>query len=115
MNAWIERRIFPGACPPSLSELLPLLEQNDFSVLDIENLRLHYAKTLQHWSQRYDDHITQIEELFDETFVPVWRLYLAGSLAAFTSGTLQLFQVLFSRRGNSDVQWTRNHLYRESN
>lgn len=117
LNAWIERRIFPGACPPSLSELLPLLEQNGFSVLDIENLRLHYAKTLEHWSQRYEDHVAQIEELFDETFVRVWRLYLAGSLAAFTSGTLQLFQVLFSRSGNNDVQWTRDYLYlyRESN
>ena len=115
LNAWIERRIFPGACPPSLSELLPLLEQNGFSVLDIENLRLHYAKTLEHWSQRYEAHVTQIEELFDETFVRVWRLYLAGSLAAFTSGTLQLFQVLFSRSGNNDVQWTRDYLYRESN
>lgn len=92
-----------------------MLEQNGFSVLDIENLRRQYAKTLEHWSQRYEDHLTQIEELFDETFLRVWRLYLAGSLAAITSGTLQLFQVLFSRSGNNGVQWARNHLYRGSN
>jgi len=114
LNAWIERRIFPGAYPPSLSEIVPLLEQNDFSVLDIENLRLHYAKTLEHWAQRYEDRVTEVEEMFDQTFVRVWRLYLAGSLAAFNSGTLQLFQILFNRSGNNDVQWTRDYLYRES-
>ena len=29
----------------------------------------------------------------------MWRLYLAGSIAAFETGTLQLFQVLFTEAG----------------
>lgn len=36
-----------------------------------------------------------------------WRLYLAGSLAAFRSGNMQLFQVLFSRTGDNRIPWTR--------
>jgi cyclopropane-fatty-acyl-phospholipid synthase len=45
--------------------------------------------------------------MFDEAFVRAWRLYLAGSLAAFRSGSLQLFQVLFARHGSNEIPWTR--------
>lgn len=113
MNSWIARRIFPGAYPPSLSEMMTLFEPLGFSVLDVENIRLHYAKTLEHWLARFDANAARIEEMFDATFVRAWRLYLAGSLAAFTSGEMQLFQVLFNRHGNNRVPWTRADLYRE--
>ncbi len=113
MNSWIARRIFPGAYPPSLSEMMGLFEPIGFSVLDVENLRLHYARTLEHWLARFDANAARVEDMFDTTFVRVWRLYLAGSLAAFTSGQMQLFQVLFHRHGNNRVPWTRADLYRE--
>jgi cyclopropane-fatty-acyl-phospholipid synthase len=41
----------------------------------------------------------------------MWRLYLCGSVASFTTGSLQLFQVLFAPGGSNDVPWTRAHLY----
>jgi cyclopropane-fatty-acyl-phospholipid synthase len=41
----------------------------------------------------------------------MWRLYLAGSIAGFTTGTLQLFQVLFAPGVNNDVPWTRDYIY----
>jgi cyclopropane-fatty-acyl-phospholipid synthase len=43
--------------------------------------------------------------------VRMWRLYLAGSMAAFSTGTLQLFQVVFATADNNDIPWTRAHLY----
>jgi len=49
--------------------------------------------------------------MFDEKFVRMWRLYLAGSVAAFATGSLQLFQVLFAPGESNDVPWTRAHLY----
>jgi cyclopropane-fatty-acyl-phospholipid synthase len=49
--------------------------------------------------------------MYDERFVRMWRLYLAGSAAGFRSGTLQLYQVVFAPHGNNDVPWTRRHLY----
>lgn len=111
MNAWIERRIFPGAYPPSISEMMHIFEPNGLSVLDIENLRLHYSKTLQHWLRRYNAHEDQVREMMDAEFVKTWRLYLAGSIAAFNSGELQLFQVVFSRKHNNELAWSREHLY----
>jgi len=113
MNAWIERRIFPGAYPPTLREMMDIFEANRFSVLDVENLRLHYAKTLEHWLQRYDQHVDAVEEMMDVAFVRAWRLYLAGSLAAFAIGELQLFQVVFTRAKNNLLPWSRAHLYSE--
>jgi cyclopropane-fatty-acyl-phospholipid synthase len=111
MNAWIERRIFAGAYPPSLGEMLTLFEPWGFSILDVENLRLHYARTLEHWMQRYEAEADRVEGMFDENFARAWRLYLAGSIAAFTTGELQLLQVSFARHGSNRIPWTREYIY----
>jgi len=108
LNPWIRRRIFPGAYPPTLREVLEhVLEPDGFSVLDVENLRLHYARTLEHWRQRFDGASDQVMQMFDETFVRAWRLYLAGSCASFTTGWMQLLQVLFARGASNAIPWTR--------
>jgi cyclopropane-fatty-acyl-phospholipid synthase len=111
MNGWIERRIFPGAQPPALSEMMAIFEPSGFSVLDVENLRLHYAQTLRHWMGRYLDVFDQVQAARGSGFARAWHLYLAGSVAAFTAGTMQLFQVLFARGGNNQLPATRRHLY----
>lgn len=111
MNAWIEKRIFPGAYPPTLKEMMEIFEPNRFSVLDVENLRLHYAKTLAHWLARYDASHEQVQTEFGEDFARAWRLYLVGSQAVFLAGGLQLFQVVFTRERNNELAATRRHLY----
>jgi cyclopropane-fatty-acyl-phospholipid synthase len=111
LQPWIEKRIFPGAYAPSLGEMSQIFEPVDLSVLDVENLRLHYAQTLRHWLALYEKASDKVREMFDERFVRMWRLYLAGSVAAFSTGTLQLFQVVFATSDNNDVPWTRAHLY----
>lgn len=114
LNPWIEKRIFPGAYPPKLAEMAGMLEARAFSVLDVENLRLHYALTLEHWLRRFEDVEERVREMFDERFVRAWRLYLAGSLAAFRTGELQLYQVLFNRDTSNDVPWTRAQLHEKA-
>ena len=111
MQPWIEKRIFPGAYPPSIAEMMRIFEPWDFSVLDVENLRLHYAQTLRHWLALYEAASERVRAMFDERFVRMWRLYLAGSVAGFATGTLQLFQVVFAPGENNDIPWTRAHLY----
>ena len=111
INPWIERRIFPGAQPPSLHEMMDLFEPRGFSVLDVENLRLHYADTLHHWLARFDAAADRVAEMFDQDFVRAWRLYLIGSLAGFTTGTLQLFQIVMARPGMNEIPRTRARLY----
>lgn len=110
-DRWISRRIFPGAYAPSLREMLNVLEPHGFSVLDVENLRLHYAMTLQHWLDRFETHRHQVAQMFDQRFVRMWRLYLTGARTAFLTGTLQLFQIVFTRTGQNAIPWTRAGLY----
>lgn len=111
INRWIAGRIFPGAYAPTLGEMTRVLEPFNFSVLDVENLRLHYAQTLRHWLDRYEQSADQVGEMFDPRFVRMWRLYLAGSMVAFQTGSLQLFQVLFQRGHSNQIPRTRAHLY----
>jgi cyclopropane-fatty-acyl-phospholipid synthase len=111
MNEWIQKRIFPGSYPPTLGQMMEIFEPYSFSVLDVENLRLHYAKTLQHWLERFENHIDAVARMFDDNFVRAWRLYLAGSQASFTMGALDLFQVVFSRCGNNNIPWTRAGIF----
>ena len=111
MSAWVDRRIFPGAYPPTLGEMMKVFEGHSFSVLDVENLRLHYAKTLTHWLARYEAANASVTEMFDDTFIRAWRIYLSSSIACFLSGGLQLFQVVFARGEKNTVPWSRQHLY----
>jgi cyclopropane-fatty-acyl-phospholipid synthase len=111
LHPWITKRIFPGAYPPSIGEFMQIFEPWDFSVVDVENIRLHYARTLVHWMELFDANAEKVRKMFDEKFERMWRLYLAGSIAGFTTGSLQLFQVLFSTKDNNNVPWTRDYLY----
>jgi len=111
INAWIEKRIFPGAYPPSITQLMGLAEAGPLSVLDVENLRLHYAETLTDWLARYEANIDRIHAMYDEHFVRAWRLYLSGSIAAFRVGGLQLFQMVLAHPENNTIPRTRKRLY----
>ncbi|MDW8468074.1 MAG: class I SAM-dependent methyltransferase [Burkholderiales bacterium] len=91
--------------------MMAIFEPYDFSVLDVENLRLHYAETLRHWRARFQAAADEVRASRGEAFVRAWDLYLAGSIAAFTTGSLQLFQVVFARGTNNDLPASRRHLY----
>jgi cyclopropane-fatty-acyl-phospholipid synthase len=112
LNAWIRRRIFPGAYPPTLTEVSErILEPADLSIVDVENLRPHYARTLADWRHRFEAAETRVSVRFGDPFYRAWRLYLAGSEAAFSVGWMQLFQVVFQPSGAPMLRWTRGDLY----
>ena len=112
-SPWIRKRIFPGAHAPSLRQVMDIFEPSDIAVLDVENLRFHYARTLEHWLARFERSTDRVQEMFGADFVRAWRLYLAGSIAAFTTGSLQLFQVTFAGSEFAHIPWTRAYLYKE--
>jgi cyclopropane-fatty-acyl-phospholipid synthase len=112
LNRWITKRIFPNSHPPALSEMMRIFEPRDFAVLDVENLRRHYALTAQHWLERYRANRRLIGEQVPEGTARAFELYLAGTVAAFQSATLSLYQVVFTRARNDAIPWTRADLYR---
>ena len=108
LNSWIRRRIFPGAYTPTLAEITTqVLAPAGMSVVDVENLRLHYARTLSCWSERFEAARNDVCTQYGDEFTRAWELYLAGSQAAFASGWMQLFQVVFAPRDSAPPWWTR--------
>ncbi|MFH1992622.1 MAG: cyclopropane-fatty-acyl-phospholipid synthase family protein [Pseudomonadota bacterium] len=112
-DPWTFKYIFPGAYLPTLSEITHEIGKIGFSVLDVENLRLHYAKTLEKWAENYERNITRARELFDDEFIRRWRLFFNSAAAGFRYGNSRLFQILFSNGLNNALPITRTHVYHE--
>jgi len=118
---FIRRHVFPGGWIPSLAHAIAAMERAGLEVLDIENLRRHYALTLDAWAERFERNWERIRSLdpkqFDERFRRVWRVYLVGSAEMFRSPKCytHLFQIVFSR-GNiarSSYPMSRSFLYEQ--
>jgi cyclopropane-fatty-acyl-phospholipid synthase len=112
-DAWTLNYVFPGSYLPALHEIAHEMGETGLSILDIENLRLHYAKTLEKWIENYERNIEKARELFDEAFLKRWRLFLNSSAAGFKYGESRLFQILFSNGLNNTLPITRAHVYDE--
>jgi cyclopropane-fatty-acyl-phospholipid synthase len=118
---YIRKYIFPGGWIPSLAEAIEAMEQSGLEVLDVENLRRHYALTLDAWAERFDANWEKIHALdpkkFDERFRRTWRTYLWACAEMFRAktGHTHLFQVLVSK-GNisSNYPMSRAFLYQGS-
>ncbi|MGD0230428.1 MAG: cyclopropane-fatty-acyl-phospholipid synthase family protein [Syntrophorhabdales bacterium] len=110
-DPWTMRYIFPGAHIPILDRVIRAMGRKKLVPLDIENLRLHYAATLDEWGKRLEAHASTIERMFDSRLVRMWRIYLKGSAAAFRWGDIRLYQILFTNGLNNTLPLTRDHLY----
>jgi len=100
---FIREHVFPGGWIPSLADVIVAMEANGLEVVDIENLRRHYALTLDVWAERFDRNWPRIQALdpvkFNERFRRIWRTYLIGCAEMFRSPREQthLFQIVFSK------------------
>jgi cyclopropane-fatty-acyl-phospholipid synthase len=97
-SAWVRKYIFPGGYIPALSEVLPPIEQAGLWLTDLEVLRLHYAKTLRAWRERF---LAQADELgppYDGRFKRMWEFYLAVSEMSFRYAGLMVFQAQLANR-----------------
>ena len=116
---FIRKYVFPGGWIPSLADVIVEMEKCGLEVLDIENLRRHYALTLDVWGERFDKNWDRIRALdpkrFDERFRRIWRIYLYGCAEMFRSpaGRTHLFQVVFSKGNTTSYPMTREFLYEE--
>ncbi|SOD89024.1 cyclopropane-fatty-acyl-phospholipid synthase [Caenispirillum bisanense] len=96
-NAWIRKYIFPGGYSPALSELMAAVEHERLIPCDVEMLRLHYAKTLRHWHDRFQANRDEAKALYDERFCRMWEFYLVASEMAFRHESHMIFQVQLAR------------------
>jgi len=83
-----------------------------FQVVDIEGLRRHYGRTLEHWATNFENSLSEISKTKDETFIRMWRLYLNACAASFNCGDINIHQILFTKGINNDLPWTRQYMYK---
>jgi len=111
-DAWIDKYIFPGGYIPAVREIFDLLPDCGLVPVDYENLRLHYAKTLDEWHKRFVRHEKKIKEQYGDFFYRTWEMYLTTCAASFRAGGVDLSQFIMTKGNVNDLPTTRDYLYR---
>lgn len=110
-DPWIKKYIFPGGVIPSLREIIALAGEHNFHTIDVENLRLHYKRTLREWYKNFNNSLGEMEERYEKEFVRMWEIYLTSCAAAFNNGIVDLHQIVFTKGVNNNLPSTRKYLY----
>ncbi len=106
--------VFPHGELPHLHVVAREMSRAGFEIVDVESLRAHYAKTLEHWSRRLDAQLADAARLVTDCTLRIWRAYLAGSAYGFAQGWMSIYQLVGSRQarpGATDVPLTREYMY----
>jgi cyclopropane-fatty-acyl-phospholipid synthase len=112
---FLYRHVFPNGDLAGLSQTLTEIERANFEILDVEGLRLHYARTCRHWVERLVARADEARALAGERTYRTWLLYLTCSAVAFEGGSIGLYQVLTRKHRDPAVDRaprTRDHIYR---
>ena len=112
---FIDRYVFPNGELPHLSMMTAEISEAGLEVVDVESLRLHYARTLEHWSQRLEHNLEAAAKQVPEQALRIWRLYLAGCAYAFAHGWINIDQILATKPhadGSLELPPTRAAIYR---
>ncbi|EAV41615.1 probable cyclopropane-fatty-acyl-phospholipid synthase [Stappia aggregata IAM 12614] len=110
IDPWIDKYIFPGTQASPLTTMVEAAGKNDLYMIDLENIRLHYPPTVKYWLANFDANIDRIREMYDDTFVRSFRLYLEVASSSFSWGDNRLYHLLMTKGLNNDVPMTREHL-----
>lgn len=97
-DPWIEKYIFPNGMLPSISQLSSAFEEK-FVMEDWHNFGNYYDPTLMAWYHNFDNHWNEIKKDYDDRFYRMWKYYLLSSAGAFRSRSIQLWQIVFSKKG----------------
>jgi cyclopropane-fatty-acyl-phospholipid synthase len=108
MGHFLQQRVFPGGELASLGETIAAAERAGLEVLDLENLRPHYALTCRAWVARLQANRDACLELVGRDTYRTWLLYLAASASGFSQGTTDVYQILLAKRSPAQ----RRHLTR---
>jgi cyclopropane-fatty-acyl-phospholipid synthase len=111
---FLYRHVFPNGDLAGLSQTLTEIERAGWEIMDVEGLRLHYARTCRHWVERLRERADEARALAGEATYRTWLLYLTCSAVAFEAGSIGLYQVLSRKHGDPAIGHaprTREHLY----
>ena len=110
---FIDRYVFPQGELPHISLALSAAQDGGLEALDVESLRRHYARTLEHWAERFETNGDTIRAMVGEKKYRIWRVYLAGCAHAFDADEISIFQTVLQKAGQSaaSIPWSRRFIY----
>lgn len=110
---FIRKHVFPGGWIPSLADALVEMERFGLEVIDVENLRRHYARTCAIWTDNFESKAEQIKLLTDPRKFRIWHVYLAGCTYAFANDWISLYQIVCGKAGRDPgaIPWSRKYMY----
>lgn len=111
---FIGQYVFPEGELPHVATMTRLLSEAGLEVVDVESLRMHYARTLEAWSDRLEAQLERAGQLVPDQALRIWRLYLAGCAYGFAHNWVNIHQLLASRPypdGTHDLPWSRADIY----
>jgi cyclopropane-fatty-acyl-phospholipid synthase len=94
------------------------MERARWEIIDVEGLRLHYARTCRHWVERLTARADEARALVGERTYRTWLLYLTCSVVAFETGSIGLYQTLVRKHGDATggvAPRTREDIYSPDN
>jgi cyclopropane-fatty-acyl-phospholipid synthase len=115
VGEFVEKYVFPHGELPHISLVLKEMSEAKLEAMDVETLRLHYAKTLSHWSRRLEANLAPARVHAGDRRTRIWRLYLAGCAHAFERNWVTIHQVLATKSADparNPLPWTRDYMYR---
>lgn len=100
---WIQKHIFPGSLLPSVGAINKAInEVCDLTLVDLKDIGLDYAHTLNIWQQEFIKNIDEVKKLgFDDYFIRKWNYYFAYCEAAFAMRNINVMQLVYTRPNNT--------------
>jgi cyclopropane-fatty-acyl-phospholipid synthase len=113
---FMDKYVFPNGEIPHLWRLVREMAGQDLEVLDVENLRPHYAQTLIHWVRRLEAHKEEAVAMVGDKRYRIWAIYMAGCAYAFWRNWSALHQVLAVKQTREELTprpWERRYQHQE--
>lgn len=111
---FIDRYVFPDGELPHISLVLKEMSAAGFEVSDAESLRRHYARTCSAWASALESNRERAAREAGEKRLRIWQLYLAGCAYGFSSGWINVYQLLACKAGitgDHPLPLTREYMY----
>jgi cyclopropane-fatty-acyl-phospholipid synthase len=97
-NPWIDKYIFPNSLIPSMKQISDAAE-GLFIIEDLHNFGCYYDPTLLSWFKNFDNNWPTLKAKYGDRFYRMWKYYLLSSAGTFRSRFMQLWQIVFSKKG----------------
>ncbi len=96
---FIQKYIFPGGSLPSITAMSEsITSSTDMRIINLQDIGMHYAKTLRHWRERFFHNESRIRSLgYSDTFIRLWEFYLCYCEGGFLERSISTVHLVMAK------------------